>query len=91
MQHRMPWAKAVVAAVTTHVKLAGEAADARVAAAPSERPKGGARVERHRFSGVLPCRPPELHRRAGARKIPPMHHFPISPLFTCLAVSPKRG
>ena len=45
-QRRTQWAKAVAAAATTHVKLAGEAANAMVAAAPSEQPKGGARAKR---------------------------------------------
>ena len=33
-----------------------------------------------RFFGLFPCRPPELHRRAGARRSPSMQHIPISPL-----------
>ena len=57
-QRRTQWAKAVAAAATTHVKLAGEAANAMVAAAPSEQPKKGrsAREATSRFRG-LPCRP----------------------------------
>ena len=84
-QRRTQWAKAVAAAATTHVKLAGEAANAMVAAAPSEQPKGGARAKRHRVSGVCPAGRPPPRRGAHdpACALPPHLTIPRSIAHEC--------
>ena len=92
-QRRTQWAKAVAAAATTHVKLAGEAANAMVAAAPSEQPKGGARAKRHRVSGVCPAGRPPPRRGAHdpACALPPHLTIPRSTAHECTPSLPIRA